>query len=75
MVKDKLLGKSSWFRKPGGTGRSKLTRRGGGPKGGSTSKDAEYPVRTVFFVEQTPRGELAASIKIGAAPGVQDKDS
>ena len=62
-VKNKLLGKSSWFRKPGGAGRNKLTRRGGGLKGGSTSKDTEYPVRTVLFVEQTPRGELAAKMR------------
>ena len=62
-IKDKLLGKTSWFRKSGGAGKVTKNQKKGGASGGSSGKRTEYPIRSVLFVEQTPGGELASKLR------------
>ena len=66
-MKDRLLGKSSWFRKPKGAKQDNQAARGqsrGGKKYKKvTTRGADIPTRTVLFVEQTPGGELAARLR------------
>ena len=62
-LKDKLLGKSSWFRKTKTKEQDKLGSRNKGKRGAikdNKGGGAEVQARTVLFVEQTPGGELAA---------------
>ena len=60
-LKDKLLGKSSWFRK---TKTKEQDKRGSQSKGkDNKGGGAEVQARTVLFVEQTPGGELAARLR------------
>ena len=65
-MKNKLLGKSSWFRKTKKEDQGKtLGSRSRGDKGAKKDrkKGAEFQARTVLFVEQTPGGELAARLR------------
>ena len=66
-TKNKLLGKSSWFKKKGGRSKDDYGSKRGGP--GSKPRGKEEQVassttpRSVIFVEQTPGGELAAKLR------------
>ena len=64
-MKNKLVGKSTWFKKTKNKGRENENKKGGDKMGAKKVQRGSKPrtPSTVLFVEQTPGGELAQRLR------------